>query len=744
MKKFTPSWRHIYYGGIRRRCTGDSSDSQLPWRDGEELHRRIPAERWCVTRQDLFDLRRRVQQGLARKEIVPTDLDPFQDEDVERVGPSVYTVVAQLVKPVTDAAGRMSWALMCHEEGLPCDLFVTHAWVEGIFEFIDKVTSSWPFRHRGAYICFLSNPQNLDINHLICKPEDSPFAKCLHVARTMLVAPNRKVSIYTRMWCVYEAFVAYNLNMTIVTASRPARSYIIGSLTCFSCVMAALVTVSYAFLPKVLFKVARQSRWNVPEIAQMPDYELCDTFGGAFAVLLVSWLLSFLVLWVLVFLKVRTGKIWKRIYFVLYFLLLILDGISFGISLQIELNSNCFHYSTVEERCRTCGTDDACFLNNMRSHRERYRDRDRDDEDEKDEFEREYDDDDTLLYLCSSWQNQSYRPYPPHEDSLFWQLDGAGLPLCTTDLSSNCSYIVMPWKRFRGETMMKGEFVIIGTVFFMCLTLAVEVDRIQFALEQEESNELLLRYDTVLNAECSKASDKASIFAAMERSGCSCNDIDENIEVLLQAGVSDKTLRKAHRHGVRVKGAGNNQRGTVVAGILGWFFLFLITNGMMSWIILGLLIAWILVFSYKTPGGRSFAVSVLMRIFIFPSIAVGVISYVCFYIDISAKEGTPLIRSEKMIYGSLAIAGPLMVGFGSIVVILSAAGIGMVSSIPWLGPYVAGILTGGLVCNGKAHGRRSSRQEPPPEVYGQNAATSGEGHADEDCESPVNLTVLGL
>ena len=34
-----------------------------------------------------------------------------------RVGPSVYTVVDQFVKPMTRAAGNVSWALMKHPEG---------------------------------------------------------------------------------------------------------------------------------------------------------------------------------------------------------------------------------------------------------------------------------------------------------------------------------------------------------------------------------------------------------------------------------------------------------------------------------------------------------------------------------------------------------------------------------------------------------------------------------------------------
>ncbi|CAK9095195.1 unnamed protein product [Durusdinium trenchii] len=36
----------------------------------------------------------------------------------------------------------------------------------------------------------------------------------------MLVLPNQTVSIYTRLWCVYEAFLANSLQKDIRTAQR--------------------------------------------------------------------------------------------------------------------------------------------------------------------------------------------------------------------------------------------------------------------------------------------------------------------------------------------------------------------------------------------------------------------------------------------------------------------------------------------------------------------------------------------
>ena len=85
----------------------------------------------------------------------------FQENFEASYGPSIYAVNEHYIKPVTAAAGKMSWALMMNPDGLDCDLFITHAWQEGVFEFTQKVLTSWPWRASHAWCCMLANPQNL-------------------------------------------------------------------------------------------------------------------------------------------------------------------------------------------------------------------------------------------------------------------------------------------------------------------------------------------------------------------------------------------------------------------------------------------------------------------------------------------------------------------------------------------------------------------------------------------------------
>ena len=166
--------------------------------------------------EDLKQFRRLVMHAVSQGSLQPTERDRFDPSDLT-VGPSVYSVTDQLIKPSTAQAGNMSWALLKHPHGLQCDVFVTHAWAEGIYEFLDRVEHTWPQAARAAYICFMSNPQNLDIGSLISSPQDSPFALALRAATSMLVIPNSTTSIYTRLWCCYEAFLAYSWRKSIRT-----------------------------------------------------------------------------------------------------------------------------------------------------------------------------------------------------------------------------------------------------------------------------------------------------------------------------------------------------------------------------------------------------------------------------------------------------------------------------------------------------------------------------------------------
>ena len=142
----------------------------------------------------------------------------------EGVGPNLYDVNDYFVKPLTEQAGGMSYALMKHPQGLLCEVFVSHAWAEGVFELADHVRRAWPRmqRRHNLYCCLLANPQNLDMSTwLDVPPAESPFSRAMQCASHVLIIPNSTVGIYTRLWCVYEAYLGTKYQKTCIMPLRP-------------------------------------------------------------------------------------------------------------------------------------------------------------------------------------------------------------------------------------------------------------------------------------------------------------------------------------------------------------------------------------------------------------------------------------------------------------------------------------------------------------------------------------------
>eukprot|EP00435_Cladocopium_sp_Y103_P024104 s2727_g5.t2 len=221
-----------------------------------DLHRSVPPDRWCVTYWDLVFLRQEVQSALRCGEIQPGP----EDDVSEDYGPSIYTVNEQYIKPVTQDAGKMSWALMRNPDGLQCDLFISHAWQEGVFEFLAKVRHSWPRSVQTAWCCMLANPRNLDIASFLQSPKSSPFAIALQASKVMLVVPNRQESVYTRLWCAYEAYLAQEEGKTILIARSSNLHELLGvfnSMALAAALGAAVGMLATAWHIGIPYKVTR-------------------------------------------------------------------------------------------------------------------------------------------------------------------------------------------------------------------------------------------------------------------------------------------------------------------------------------------------------------------------------------------------------------------------------------------------------------------------------------------------------
>merc|ERR1711908_106337 len=165
----------------------------------------VPASMWCITRDDLDFFEKEVRRLWSEGEIPDSDdphhKNPYHNDP--KIGPSIHQVNKHYIIPTTRECNGASWALMRNPYGLKCDLFATHCWAEGVFEFIDAVRQGWPRDANHLYCCFLSNPQDGDVSEILGDSiKECPFYLALKTAKTLLVIPNRRVSIYSRLWCV--------------------------------------------------------------------------------------------------------------------------------------------------------------------------------------------------------------------------------------------------------------------------------------------------------------------------------------------------------------------------------------------------------------------------------------------------------------------------------------------------------------------------------------------------------------
>jgi len=190
----------------------------------ELLHSRLPAEHWGLSREQLGQLTEKLKQLVATGGLSnPSPQEcrrqklPYYDEAKfldPTVGPNMHQVNANYIRPLTmqedphHGLPGLSYALHRNAYGLLCDLFISHAWSEGVFELGITLMENWPDACTGAYICSYANPQNLPelMSHLIEKPSESPFYRVLTCRpRRMLMIANSNVPIHSRLWCVYEA-----------------------------------------------------------------------------------------------------------------------------------------------------------------------------------------------------------------------------------------------------------------------------------------------------------------------------------------------------------------------------------------------------------------------------------------------------------------------------------------------------------------------------------------------------------
>eukprot|EP00439_Symbiodinium_sp_Y106_P032068 s3894_g3.t2 len=206
------------------------------------------ARKWCTeicqlrggesARSSYEQVRQRLAERLlvnsSRSECKKQGIPYYRDEKFHDpvIGPNMHQLNACFIRPTTQqndpfhGISRLSYALHCNPYGLTCDLFISHAWAEGVFELTGTVLDNWPEDCEAAYICALANPQNLPnfLRALIQNPLSSPFFQVLlRQPKQMLMVANANVPIHSRLWCVFEAHCARHLAVHTAVVGDPTH-----------------------------------------------------------------------------------------------------------------------------------------------------------------------------------------------------------------------------------------------------------------------------------------------------------------------------------------------------------------------------------------------------------------------------------------------------------------------------------------------------------------------------------------
>jgi len=222
--------------GKCRRCEREALFQQAkshPGREAaEELHEALHPRYWGITRAQLAKFESDLGEAVRRGQVLNTCIvgdttHDYTDELFERDGPTMRQTNAMFIRPRTNETASIlpfaSYALQCNDEaGLECELFVSHCWDQGVFDFVTTLLSVWPHRCAGAFISSLSCPQNLGMNEILGDPYDSPFFKVLmSQPRLMIMVATEMTAIHERLWCSFEAYSAHFLGVPIEIAGNP-------------------------------------------------------------------------------------------------------------------------------------------------------------------------------------------------------------------------------------------------------------------------------------------------------------------------------------------------------------------------------------------------------------------------------------------------------------------------------------------------------------------------------------------
>ena len=159
--------------------------------------------------------------------ITMEQLEAIRRHEKYKRGMTMRDVVNEIIKPITKKKSKGYALLINRKKPLRAKIMVSHGWDEGYETFLSALQDS---RVKGPYwVCAMAIYQNEDdpkltIDKQLGKdPSTGPFATVLKQAKTMVAVITPECNIYTRLWCVYEMYVAAKLGVPVKLISTSTK-----------------------------------------------------------------------------------------------------------------------------------------------------------------------------------------------------------------------------------------------------------------------------------------------------------------------------------------------------------------------------------------------------------------------------------------------------------------------------------------------------------------------------------------
>lgn len=130
---------------------------------------------------------------------------------------STKQVVEEIIRPATEHLANRGYARLLNEGNLLfLQVFVVHSWDSGFSDFVKTVNGVFKSQESppNLWICATALWQGGDLRTARrpgLDPAEGQFAQAMKRAQSVLVVRSETVDLYTRLWCVWELFLAERL-----------------------------------------------------------------------------------------------------------------------------------------------------------------------------------------------------------------------------------------------------------------------------------------------------------------------------------------------------------------------------------------------------------------------------------------------------------------------------------------------------------------------------------------------------